>query len=73
MQHVLVRLSNTLDHTNILELKLKLVHSAFVLKWVERVLCAQQHQYPLSEPWAFYHLNNEFTQSKLVKKINSLM
>ena len=73
MQRVLIRLSNTLDHTNIFEIKLKLVHSAFVLKWVERVLCAQQHQYPLSEPWAFYHLNNEFTQPKLVKKINSLM
>ena len=54
MKHVTLRLSDSQDYTNIFDLKFKLLDNHFVTKWIERVLEAQQKQYPISEPWAIY-------------------
>ena len=45
----------------------------FVTKWIERVLEAQQKQYPISEPWAIYNLNDKMNEEFVTNNLNRLM
>ena len=73
MKHVTLRLSDSQDHTNIFDLKFKLLDNHFVTKWIERVLEAQQKQYPISEPWAIYNLNDKMNEEFVTNNLNRLM
>ena len=73
MKHVTLRLSDSEDHTKTLDLKFKLLDNHFVAKWIERVLEAQQKQYPISEPWAMYNLNDKMNEEFVKNNLNRLM
>lgn len=72
-EYVVIRLSKKNNHLNVFDLKFKLCNNNFVAKWINCVLLAQQLQYPISEPWAFYNLNDRMNKELLVTKINDLI
>ena len=72
MKYVIVRLSDSKDATKFLDLKFKLLDNGFVKKWIDCVLEAQQNQYPISEPWAIYNLNNKMN-GEFVKGIPTVI
>ena len=72
-KYAIVRLSKKSNHSNIFDLKFKLLDNSFVPKWIDCVLLAQQLQYPISEPWALYNLNNQFNEESIVNRINDLI
>ena len=69
-QHLIVRLSQKDDHTQTYDLKFKLENNSFVSKWIERYLAAQQRQDVISEPWAFYNINNDWSETNIINFIN---
>ena len=73
MEYATLRLSKKDDHGNYFDLKFKLLTNKFVPKWVDRVLEAQQNQYPISEPWAMYNLNSDFNDEFIKENINRLI
>lgn len=73
MKHATIRLSDKKNHKNYFDLKFKLLENKFVPKWVDRVLEAQQKQYPISEPWAMYNLNDDFNGTFIKDNLNRLM
>ena len=73
MEYATLRLSKKDDHGNYFDLKFKLLKNKFVPKWVDRVLEAQQNQYPISEPWAMYNLNSSFNGNFLKDNLNRLI
>ena len=66
-----IRLSSSTDHTKILDLEFNLVYSSFLPKWINCMLHAQQRQDSISEPWAFYNLNNQWTEQHTLDFLNS--
>ena len=58
MEKATLRLSKRNNHNEYFDLNFKLCDNDFVQKWVDRVLEAQQKQYPISEPWAMYNIND---------------
>ena len=73
MEYATLRLSKKDDHSNYFDLKYKLLKNKFVPKWIDRVLEAQQKQYPISEPWAMYNLNDDFNSDFIKNNLNRLM
>jgi len=69
-EFLIVRLSQKDDHCNTFDLRFKLESNQFVHKWTERYLAAQQRQDVISEPWAFYNLNNDWSENRIVEFIN---
>ena len=69
-EQLIVRLSKKEDHRLTYDLKFKLEKHSFVTKWVDRYLAAQQRQDPISEPWAFYNLNNDWSNDRIIEFIN---
>ena len=67
---IIVRLSQKNSHTKTFDLRFKLESNQFVHKWTERYLAAQQRQDPISEPWAFYNLNQDWSEQTIVDFIN---
>ena len=67
---IIVRLSDRENYTNTYDLIFDLVDSTFLPKWIDRYLHSQQRQDSISEPWAFYHINNEWTPERIVDDIN---
>ena len=72
-KYAIVRLSKKSNHLDTFDLKFKLLDNSFVPKWIDCILLAQQLQYPISEPWAFYNLNNQFNEETIVNRINDLI
>lgn len=70
MKNLILRLSKKEDYSDILDLKFDLVPSVFLPKWIDRYLEASQRQDPISEPWAFYNLNNDWTEQKTIDFLN---
>jgi len=70
MQYAIIRLSDRDDHTKHMDLKFKLLQHSFMKKWIACVLHAQQKQYPISEPWAMYDLNDSMNSEFLVQQLN---
>ena len=73
MKYAVLRLSKKTNHSETFDLKFKLENNSFVSKWIDRILEAQQKQYPISEPWAIYHLNDDYNKESLKNKINELI
>ena len=73
MDHVILRLSDSKDATKFLDLKFKLLDHPFVKKWIDCVLEAQQKQYPISEPWAIYNINNKMNADFIKDNLNRLI
>ena len=73
MQYVNLRLSDSKDHKEIFDLKFRLLDHKFVDKWVGCVLQAQQKQYPISEPWAMYNLNDSMNAEFIKNNLNRLI
>ncbi len=73
MQYATLRLSKEKDPTDYFDLRYTLLENEFVPKWIDRVLEAQQNQYPISEPWAMYNLNNDFNEQFVKENLNRLM
>lgn len=65
-----VRLSKKSDHTDIMDLEFNLIPSAFLPKWIDCLLLSQQMQDPISEPWAFYNLNDQWTEQYTLDFLN---
>ena len=73
MQYATLRLSDKVDHTRYFDLKFKLLDNHFVPKWIDCVLEAQQKQYPISEPWAMYKLNDNMNEQFIIENLNRLI
>ena len=73
MKYATLRLSNDKDHMKYFDLKFRLLDNHFVPKWIDCVLKAQQMQYPISEPWALYNLNDVMNPGFLKERLNTLM
>ena len=73
MEYATLRLSKKNNHGELFDLKFKLLENTFVPKWIDRVLEAQQKQYPISEPWAMYNLNDSMNLEFIKDNINRLM
>ena len=73
MLHATLRLSSKHNSKSTLDLKYWLFQTPFKDKWVDRVLEANQRNYPISEPWAFYNLNDEWSEEDIVNTLNSLI
>lgn len=73
MEYATLRLSDSNDHTKYLDLKFKLLDNHFVPKWIDCVLEAQQKQYPISEPWAMYNLNDNMNEQFIIENLNKLI
>ncbi len=73
MNYATLRLSDKDNHNDYFDLKFKLLENKFVPKWVDRVLEAQQMQYPISEPWALYNINDNMNPGFLKERLNTLM
>lgn len=73
MEYVILRLSDSKDATKFLDLKFKLLDHPFVKKWIGCVLEAQQKQYPISEPWAIYNINNKMNADFIKDNLNRLI
>jgi len=67
---IIVRLSQKDNHRATFDLRFKLESNQFVHKWTERYLAAQQRQDVISEPWAFYNLNNDWSENRIAEFIN---
>jgi hypothetical protein len=65
-----IRLSKKDTATDTYDLVCKLVESPFLEKWISRLLAAQQRQDPISEPWAFYNLNDQWTEQYTLDFLN---
>jgi len=75
MQHekIIVRLSQENNHQQTFDLVFKLENNHFVEKWIDRFKAVQQRQDPISEPWAFYNLNNRFSDDYIIEEMNRLV
>ena len=73
MEYATLRLSDSNDHTKYFDLRFKLLDNHFVPKWIDCVLEAQQKQYPISEPWAMYNLNDTINKEFVLGNLNRLM
>lgn len=75
MQHekIIVRLSQKNNHQFTFDLVFKLEKHHFVEKWIERFKAVQQRQDPISEPWAFYNLNDRFSDDYIIEEMNRLV
>ena len=65
-----IRLSKKSSHTDVMDLEFDLVDSKFLPKWVDCLLLSQQRQDPISEPWAFYNLNDQWTEQYTLDFLN---
>ena len=70
MRNLIVRLSDNQDYSKIFDLEFDLVQSDFLPKWVDRFLHAQQRQDVVSEPWAMYNLNDQWTNEYTLEFLN---
>jgi len=66
----ILRLSNKENHKDIYDLDFDLIESKFLPKWIDCYLLAKQRQDRISEPWAFYNLNNDWSESATVDFLN---
>ena len=73
MEYAILRLSDSNDHTKYFDLKFRLIENSFVPKWINCVLEAQQKQYPISEPWAMYNLNDNLNEGFVIENLNRLI
>ena len=73
MKNVILRLSVKDDYSSYFDLKFTLLENSFVPKWIGRVMEAQQNQYPISEPWAMYNINDDFNGEFVKENLNRLM
>lgn len=65
-----VRLSKESNHTDTMDLEFNLIPSAFLPKWIDCLLLSQQRQDPISEPWAFYNLNDQWSEQYTLDFLN---
>lgn len=70
---LIVRLSQKNNHEQTFDLVFTLEHHQFVKKWIERFKAVQQRQDPISEPWAFYNLNDRFSDEYIIEEMNRLV
>ena len=66
----IVRLTNKDNYSDVYDLEFDLVQSNFLHKWINRYLEAKQCQYNISEPWAFYNLNDQWTPDYTLEFLN---
>jgi len=69
-KNLIVRLSNKENYSSTFDLTFDLLDSTFLPKWVDRLLHAQHRQDPISEPWAFYNLNDQWTEEYTISFLN---
>jgi len=70
---IIVRLSKETDYNDTFDLSFTLENHHFVQKWIDRYKEVQQRQDPISEPWAFYNLNNKFSDEYIITEMNRLV
>jgi hypothetical protein len=66
----IVRLTNKDNYSDVYDLEFDLIQSNFLHKWIDRYLEAKQCQYNISEPWAFYNLNSQWTPEYTLEFLN---
>lgn len=65
-----LRLSKKSNHRDVMDLEFDLVDSEFLPKWIDCMLLSQQRQDPISEPWAFYNLNDQWSEQYTLDFLN---
>ena len=73
MNYATIRLSQKNNYKDYFDLKFKLLENTFTAKWINRVLEAKHYQYPISEPWAMYNINNDMSSEFVIKNLNQLI
>lgn len=66
----ILRLSKKEDYSDTFDLEFDLIPSKFLTKWIDRYHEACQRNDKISEPWAFYNLNSDWDDQKLIDFIN---
>jgi hypothetical protein len=66
----ILRLSKKEDYSDTFDLEFDLIPSKFLSKWIDRYHESCQRNDKISEPWAFYNLNNDWNDQKLINFIN---
>lgn len=72
-EKIIVRLSKKDNHQQTFDMSFKLENHHFVEKWIGRFKLVQQRQDPISEPWAFYNLNDRFSDDYIIEEMNRLV
>ena len=67
---IIVRLSKRSDHNDTYDLKFDFEDNTFVPKWIDRYKAAEQRGDPISEPNAFYNLNDDWDEKRVLADIN---
>jgi len=67
---LVIQLNHTSAPTLIYELPCTFEETHFKDKWLARFYAAKERKDPISEPWAFYNLNNEWSNDWLVSFMN---
>jgi len=73
MDTIKVRLSTRNDYETTCDFNFRLESNHFVKKWLSRYKEAQQRGYPISEPDAFYNLNMDWSENRILDNINELI
>jgi hypothetical protein len=73
MEYATLRLSDKKNHTKYFDIRFKLLDNHFVPKWIDCILEAQQKQYPISETWAMYNLNDNLNEQFVIGNLNRLI
>ena len=73
MQKAILRLSKKSDPSDFYDLNFNILDTPFTQKWIDCVLEAQQKQYPISEPWAIYNINNKLDEDFIKNNLNRLI
>jgi hypothetical protein len=66
----IIRLSNKDNYADVYDLEFDLIPSSFLSKWIDRYLEAKHRQDTITEPWAFYNLNDNWSPEYTVNFLN---
>ena len=67
---LVVELTHTERPNDIYTLECQLLDTPFKDKWLARYYAAMERGDKISEPWAFYNLNNEWTEEQTLRFLN---
>ena len=67
---LIIQLNNTDNPDDIYDLRCTFEDTPFKDKWLARFYAAKERNDPISEPWAFYNLNNAWSDHYTVGFLN---
>lgn len=67
---LIIQVNNTNNPSEIYELSCIFEETHFKNKWLARYYAAKERNDPISEPWAFYNLNDQWSDEYTIKFLN---